>query len=125
MVGLSLMMVMAMKLFQITFERLSSITSFSIQNVDKTSSESTTVRVLIWQQCLTLIQNNFLFGVSVGDTNDALYLAYEQNGLIGALDHKLNAHNQFFQTFIGLGVIGFMIYDFINAYSGKINRRAD
>ncbi len=107
--GIALLIFCAMKLFPDSFNRLNSITSFSLANIDKASSESTTVRVLIWEQCIAIIKNNFLFGVSVGDANDALYKAYEQNGLTGALDHKLNAHNQYFQTFIGLGVIGFLL----------------
>jgi O-antigen ligase len=107
--GVTLLMVVAVKLFPGAFNRLNSITSFSMDSIDKTSSESTTVRVLIWEQCLSIIKNNFLFGVTVGDANDALYKAYEQNGLTGALEHKLNAHNQYFQTFIGLGMIGFLL----------------
>ena len=96
------------KLFPTVFERLNSITTLNINQLDKTSSESTTVRFLIWQQAIELIQHNFLFGTTVGDANDALYTTYKQNGLTGALEHKLNAHNQFMQTFIGLGLIGFI-----------------
>ena len=106
--GIFILVFFALKLFPESFERLKSITSFSMANVDRTSSESTTVRVLIWEQCLDLIKNNFVFGVGVGDANDMLYKAYEQNGLTGAFNHKFNAHNQYFQTFIGLGVIGFL-----------------
>lgn len=95
-------------LFPTVFERLKSITSLDINKLDKTSSESTTVRFLIWQESIEIIKHNFLVGTSIGDSNDALYNAYEKNGLSGALEHKLNAHNQFLQTFIGLGLIGFI-----------------
>jgi hypothetical protein len=47
-------------------------------------------------------------GVGVGDANDALYDAYQENGLTGAYEHKFNAHNQYLQTFIGLGLVGFL-----------------
>jgi O-antigen ligase len=104
-----LILIFAIKLFPESFGRLNSISSLSLSNIDKTSSESTTVRVLIWEQCISIIKNNFLFGVTVGDANDALYKAYEQNGLTGAYEHKFNAHNQYFQTFIGLGIIGFLL----------------
>lgn len=97
------------KLFPEAFNRLSSLTTVSSATLDKTSSESTTVRILIWEQCINIIKDNFWFGTGVGDANDALYQAYAQNGLTGALDHKLNAHNQYFQTFIGMGIIGFLI----------------
>jgi len=111
--GIALMIFFAMKLFPESFNRLDSITSFSPDNIDKTSSESTKVRALIWKQCINIIKENFLFGVTVGDANDALYKAYEQNGLTGALEHRLNAHNQYFQTFIGLGVSGVIIILFL------------
>ncbi len=107
--GIAILIFFGMKLFPEVFNRLDSITSFSMVKVDKTSSESTTVRILIWEQCVEIVKSNFLFGVTVGDANDNLYKAYEQNGLTGALDHKFNAHNQYFQTFIGLGIIGFLI----------------
>jgi O-antigen ligase len=102
-----ILFVVSSKLFPRVFERLDTITTLNIDKIDKTSSESTSVRFLIWQQALDIIKHNFLIGVTVGDANDTLYAAYKQNGLTGALEHKLNAHNQFMQTFIGLGCIGF------------------
>jgi O-antigen ligase len=104
---------LSMKLFPTTYERIQAVINFSAADVDKTSGESTAVRYLIWEQCVQIIKENFLFGVTVGDANDALVKAYENNGLTGALSHKLNAHNQFFQTFIGLGILGFLLLLFI------------
>lgn len=94
-------------LFPHSFNRLNSLTSIP-ENIDKTSTESTTVRVLIWQESIELIRAGLLFGTGVGDVNDDLYRAYEANGLTGAYQHKLNAHNQFLQTFLGMGIIGFV-----------------
>lgn len=88
--------------------RLNSLSGISVKNLDKTSSESTTVRILIWKEAADLIRNNFLFGTGVGDANDNLYAAYKKNGITGALEHKLNAHNQFLQTFVGMGLVGFL-----------------
>jgi O-antigen ligase len=99
----------AFKLFPQAFNRLSSLTTVSSSVIDKTSSESTTVRILIWDQCIHIIKNNFWLGTGVGDANDELYSAYDQNGLTGAFEHKFNAHNQYFQTFIGMGIIGFLL----------------
>ena len=112
-VGLSLLGLISFKLFPEAFNRLSSLTTVNNTIIDKTSSESTTVRILIWEQCMNLVKGNFWLGTGVGDVNDELYAAYVANGLIGAFEHKLNAHNQYFQTFIGLGVIGFLVLLFI------------
>ena len=81
----------------------------SAQNIDKTDVESTAVRILIWKESIKLIENNVIFGTSAGDANDKLIEAYKREGLEGALLKKLNAHNQFLQTFIGTGIIGFVL----------------
>lgn len=98
------------KVIPAPFERIFySFTVVTEGNIDKTTSESTGVRILIWQQCLDLVKENYLIGTGVGDVNDALHAKYEENGLTGALEHNLNTHNQFFQTFIALGITGFLI----------------
>jgi O-antigen ligase len=111
--SLIVVVIAAMKFLPGVFERLHSVTSFSYETIDKNTSESTAVRVLIWEQCIDIIRDHFLFGVGVGDANDALYQAYEKNGLTGALSHHFNAHNQFFQTMIGMGFVGLISLLFI------------
>lgn len=106
--GIILLLFVSIKLFPAPFERFEAVLHFSSSNIDKTSSESTTVRYLIWEQCIEIIKGNFFFGVSVGDVSDALIKAYTDQGMTGALEHRLNAHSQFFQTFVGLGFIGFL-----------------
>jgi O-antigen ligase len=107
--GFGFLVFVAAKILPNSFNRFNSISSLSFSKIDKTSAESTTVRVLIWEQALQLIKSNFFTGTGVGDANDELYFAYQKKGLTGAFEHKLNAHNQFFQTFIGLGIFGFII----------------
>jgi O-antigen ligase len=80
--------------------------SLQTNNLDKNTSESTAVRRLIWNEATQIIKQNLLLGVSPGDANDVLYESYKQNGLTGAYDKKLNAHSQYFQTTVGLGLVG-------------------
>ena len=101
----------AYKLFPTPFQRIQvafKVTS-SAQTIDKTDAESTAVRILIWQESIKLIKQQTVFGTTAGDANDQLIQAYEREGLTGALIKKLNAHNQFLQTFIGTGIIGFCL----------------
>lgn len=107
-------------LFPGLFNRFNAVFDLSQHQIDKTSSESTQVRVLIWQEAIDIIKQNFIFGTGVGDANDALYKAYEQDGLSGAFEHRFNAHNQFFQTFIGMGIIGFSMLLYLTI--GKLIR---
>lgn len=102
---------MAYKLFPTPFERIKQAfkVSSSTETIDKTDAESTAVRILIWKESVKLIENNLVFGTTAGDANDKLVEAYEREGLAGALRKKLNAHNQFLQTFIGTGILGFVL----------------
>jgi len=40
---------------------------------------------------------------------DALLEGYRENKVIPALEHKFNAHSQYFQTFVTLGLTGFLL----------------
>ncbi|MFI5142054.1 MAG: O-antigen ligase family protein, partial [Bacteroidia bacterium] len=80
--------------------------SLQTNNLDKNTTESTAVRRLIWNEATQIIKQNLWFGVSPGDANDALYNSYQQNGLTAAYAKKLNAHSQYFQTGVGLGLVG-------------------
>ncbi len=104
-----ILIVLTSLLFPTSLHRLRPLTEFSTDKIDKTSAESTTVRVLIWQRSIEIIKNNFLFGTGAGDANQQLYDSYERHELSGAFQYKLNAHNQFLQSFIGLGVAGFLL----------------
>jgi O-antigen ligase len=93
--------------------------------IDKTTTESSSVRVLIWQAATEIIKDNFIFGVGTGDVKDVLLEKYKEKGMTGALSERLNAHNQFLQTFIALGLPGIIlllssfIFPFILAFRKK------
>jgi len=74
------------------------------QKLDKTSTESSTVRILIWEQAVLLLKKNLISGVGTGDIKDVLLEKYKQEGMTGAFDHKLNVHNQFLQTSLTIGL---------------------
>ncbi len=91
------------------FQRLQSISNIASKEIDKTSAESSEVRVLIWGEAVRLSEKYFFTGSGVSWANTRLYEAYADKGYTGALERKLNAHNQFFQTMIGLGILGFLL----------------
>ncbi len=110
-IGLMGAIAIAYKLFPTPFERIKMAVkvSSSSQSIDKTDAESTAVRILIWKESVKLIKQQIIFGTTPGDTDDDLVAAYQKEGLSGALKKRLNAHNQFLQTFIGTGIIGFLL----------------
>jgi O-antigen ligase len=79
-------------------------------NVDvKKSDESTAARMAIWSASKKIIGENIWTGVGTGAVEDVLVNEYEKEGMTTAHDEHLNSHNQFLQTFIGLGIAGFII----------------
>lgn len=110
--GFILLSVCIVKFVPYTASRLNNLINVVIQpapDTEKNAAESTAVRVLIWPVSLELIKENFLFGVGTGDIKDQLLKKYKDRGLSGALKRRLNAHNQYLQTFAALGLVGFLI----------------
>lgn len=85
-----------------------SISAFTSPGIDHTESESTAVRLLVWKAARVVISENPLLGVGTGDVKNELMKEYSKEGLTGALEHKLNTHNAFYQVFAALGIIGFI-----------------
>lgn len=84
------------------------IAALTVQEVDKTSTESSTVRRLIWQQAWDIIEDHPL-GAGTGDSKDVLMKKYSEEGLTGAYAKNLNAHNQYLQTAVAIGWPGLIV----------------
>jgi len=69
----------------------------------------TTLRIQIYYSAEEIIRENFWLGVSPGDTRDELVKKYKKYGFRFAVERNYEAHNQFVQTFIGLGVFGLIV----------------
>ena len=72
-------------------------------------NESNSLRILSWKASLQVILENPLVGVGTGDVKDALMEQYKKNGSTIPLHLKLNAHNQYLQTFATLGILGLFL----------------
>ncbi len=81
----------------------------NMEAIDNEETDGSAGRILIWQNSLEIIEQNFLFGVGTGDVKDYLVDKYKENNITKALQLRSNAHNQYLQTFITLGIIGFLI----------------
>ena len=84
-------------------EMKQTITSSNSSEINTTSS-----RIVVWQSALNIISEHFITGVGTGDVNDALKKEYENGGVDQLIEKKLNAHNQYLQTFIALGLLGIL-----------------
>ena len=93
--------------------------------IDPTEVESNRVRLLIWHQDLELISDHLITGVGTGDVQDELMSKYQAAGMTGAYGKKLNAHSQYFQTGIALGLPGLVLLVgiLIGSFVSSIRRR--
>jgi O-antigen ligase len=78
---------------------------------DQVQSEynSTTGRMEIWKESMEILQDNWLIGTGTGDVKDELMKTYEKHQFHYALEKKLNAHNQFLQVWLTLGIVGLLL----------------
>lgn len=85
---------------------ISAVTSTSNNQAE---SESSAVRMLIWSAANQVISENLLLGAGTGDGKDKLLEEYDKRGMTVASEHQLNAHNAYYQVFVSLGLIGFVL----------------
>jgi O-antigen ligase len=89
------------------------VASYAIKNNSnaiKSDGESNADRIIIWGISVNIIKQNLLFGVGTGDVKDVLLNEYKRNEIDFAYKKKLNAHNQYLQTFIALGLPGIIVF---------------
>jgi O-antigen ligase len=100
----------AFNLFPYVGKRINKANSSQLSGTPARNDTSSTVeRLVIWQTSGEIIKRHFIFGVGTGDVKDTLMKAYKEKGLDKVYEHKLNTHNQYLQTFIALGFIGFLV----------------
>jgi O-antigen ligase len=85
------------------------ISALTNKNTNEAEAESTAVRMLVWKAANQVISEHPVIGTGTGDAKDELMKEYEKRGMTGAIEHKLNAHNEFYQVFVALGLLGFVV----------------
>ena len=76
-----------------------------IQDEERSTGE----RMGVWKAAARVIGRNFLIGTGTGDVKDALLEQYRADHLDMVVKKRLNAHNQFIQTFATLGITGLAV----------------
>lgn len=120
-IGIGVLMFLALLIFlnPYTKKRFEYIFDENQQLVlDKSKDVSTgrnwdgaTLRFSKWQCATELIQRNWLWGVGTGDGQDELQKVYEEYKFyFAALYNRYNAHNQFLEIWIALGVVGVLLW---------------
>lgn len=83
---------------------------YNYQNGFSPSGHSLLQRMEHWKTAIYIIQENWLFGVGIGDVQDAFNGAYEDMNSPLEEDYWNRSHNQFLTIFIATGVIGLICF---------------
>lgn len=99
------------RIFPFAFTRISKADTMisTTHSVQMEPYDGTVARMEIWKVSIGLIRQHFMFGVGTGDVKDVFMEAYRQQKLYSIFKKKLNAHNQYLQTFVTLGLFGFSL----------------
>lgn len=76
---------------------------------DNSKDGSFVSRLHIWNAGADIIKNNIFIGVGPGDSRNELAKRYKYYNYIDPLLLKSNAHNQYIETFIDIGLFGFLL----------------
>jgi O-antigen ligase len=68
------------------------------------ATESTAARIAVWKDAVTVIKQHWLTGAGTGDGKDLLKEQFLKSGNDFAYRLNYNAHNQYLQTTLGLGI---------------------
>ncbi|MGE0088136.1 MAG: O-antigen ligase family protein [Bacteroidales bacterium] len=74
-----------------------------------TNIEQVDLRFSLWYNAIIAWQEKPLFGYGIGDSKEALARIHKQRDIEEAVEYKYNAHNQFFETLLQTGLVGFVI----------------
>ncbi|HEY9083391.1 MAG TPA: O-antigen ligase family protein [Vicingaceae bacterium] len=85
------------------------IETINSNDIENNSNESSSLRLHLWSTSNEVIKKSFLVGYGTGDGKDVLNKALEEKEITNAFKNKLNAHNAFYEIFLKLGVVGFVV----------------
>lgn len=71
--------------------------------------DGTTNRILIWEHSARIAVENLPFGVGTGDVRAALNASYAADHFNDGMEKNLNAHQQYLQTFMAIGLPGLTV----------------
>jgi len=98
------------------FQYIHSESPMSLSDHEKDLMTEDFIRLRIWYSFPQAIQGHWLTGFGVGDTKEVLVTHYEKMGIQFAREKRLNMHNQFLESILGVGILGGVLLFFIFGY---------
>ncbi len=109
--SLSISFILTLVMFPYSFKRFDAAAKAVTENneIHSPKIEGSVARMVVWQCSIDIIKEHPLFGVGTGDVKLELMKKYREKDIERAIQEHLNAHNQFLQTLIALGIVGFIV----------------
>lgn len=86
-------------------------TSVSLDTENTTTdSNAFAARAVMWETAFELIKERPLLGYGLTGYEPYTMEKYKEKSFIAAVEQKLNAHNQYLQTWLNAGVLGFTLF---------------
>lgn len=120
-VSISLILLISSPRIQYTIGKFNNLLS----NENKLEMIKQDARFETWFSAIHVIKENFWFGTSPADVTNELAKKYMKYNFTDAQIENLNTHNQYLESFAGLGIIGFLclmlilILGFVHAYKKR------
>lgn len=95
---------------RITRYRFQQLTGFTYS--DGTHQEDGKDKLLQWEAGI-LANKNLVFGNGIGDANQSIFDSYNTMDLHKYAVREYNAHNQYIQTYVGMGIAGLLLLIYI------------
>ena len=92
--------------FKVVADEISAIEKDGQKSECQGSSE---IRVVMWEKALEIIKENPLLGIGNGDVKEKLQRNAEIEGYSMVKDRNFNVHNQYLETWMGIGIFGFIV----------------
>ena len=86
------------------------VTQMKEYNGEKDDQNGVAVRLVIWKSAIELIRERPLLGYGIRGAKKAMQEKYEAKHFEVGLKNKFNCHNQYLETTLRSGIIGFAIF---------------
>lgn len=101
--------ILSLTLWEKRFQSIQSELSSRYNPEEGIEIGSAGLRLILWDEALTLIKSNWIFGIGPGDVKDELHKRAIKENFEQVAEKNLNIHNQYLETFLGLGLPGILL----------------
>lgn len=97
----------------------------ALEATPEDATDSSAARVMVWRGATAVVARSPWTGVGTGDAEEELVAEYARRGYIYPMERRLNAHGQFLQTAVQLGIPAalLLLLAFVLPMPGAIRRR--